>query len=352
MEGAARGGGPAGAEHSRVLAHAEELLDDPGRAHRSASKVPRQFKAATHVAPPTATLAASSEEAPVVPDAEADGTYACPECGKGVDTVVRWHLHRAACHGVLLPRAVFPEPTNTDQFRQDFRGVWFRLSREGHFFEMTEANRSRSARKLGEDVVVPLLVKGDKIRLKDGTRLFYGEGFDTESEPEVDVPAASTDPIPSYGGGRRGMEMRDDPDEQEQIRRLRERGSHTSAPVTPPKAAPPRKVGRNKASSTLEPENTPPRPPSGPRAEARAAGVEFTAGAASTGGAQPAADPPGSPSCSAAGSSTDGAPGFAISVMESTRRKQTTASISRLAALTWAPGVAGIGRPVPGARTT
>ena len=97
---------------------------------------------------------------------------------------------------------------------------------------MTEANRARSARKLGEDVVVPLLVKGDKIRLKDGTRLFYGEGFDTESEPEVAVPAASTDPIPSYGGGRRGMEMRDDPDEQEQIRKLRERGSHTSAPVT------------------------------------------------------------------------------------------------------------------------
>ena len=62
--------------------------------------------------------------------------------------------------------------------------------------------------------------------------------------------------------------------------------------------------------------------------------------------------PLGSPSCLAAGSSTDGAPGFAISVMESTRRKQTTASISRLAALTWAPGVAGMGRPVPGARTT
>ena len=160
---------------------------------------------------------------------------------------------------------------------------------------MTEANRSRSARKLGENVVVPLLVKGDKIKLKDGTRFFYGEGFDTESEPEVNVPAASTGPIPSYGGGRRGMEMRDDPDEQEQIHRLRERGSHSSAPVTPPKAAQPRKVGRNKASRTLEPENTPPRPPSGPRAEARAAGVEFGAGAASTGGASRQQIPPGQP---------------------------------------------------------
>ena len=57
----------------------EELVpDDQGRAHRSASKVPRQFKAATHVALPAAVMAAFSSEAPVVPDpdAEADGTYA------------------------------------------------------------------------------------------------------------------------------------------------------------------------------------------------------------------------------------------------------------------------------------
>ena len=48
-----------------------------------------------------------------------------------------------------------------------------------------------------------------------------------------------------------GVEMRDDPDEQEQIRRLRERGSHQSAPVTPPKAGPRKKAGRNKASRTV-----------------------------------------------------------------------------------------------------
>ena len=73
----------------------------------------------------------------------------------------------------------------------------------------------------------------------------YGEGFDEESE--VDVPSPAKEDIQSYGGGSRGpigVEMRDDPDEQEQIRRLRERGSHQSAPVTPPKAAPPRKAGR------------------------------------------------------------------------------------------------------------
>ena len=74
-------------------------------------------------------------------------------------------------------------------------------------------------RKLGPDVVIPLLVKGDRIRLKDGTRLLYGEGFDEESE-EVDVPSPAKEDIPSYGGGVRGpmgVEMRDDPDEQDQM---------------------------------------------------------------------------------------------------------------------------------------
>ena len=82
--------------------------------------------------------------------------------------------------------------------------------------------------------------------------------------------------------------MRDDPDEQEQVRKLRERGSGSSAPVTPPKAKP-RKGGRNKVSAIAEPSGTPPRPPAGPRAEARAAGVEFEAAeAASLRGAPPA----------------------------------------------------------------
>ena len=115
-------------------------------------------------------------------------------------------------------------------------------------------------------------MKGDKIRLKDGTCLRYGEGFEEESEPEAD-------PVTTTGRGSRvpqGTEMRDDPDEQEQVRNLRERGSGSSAPVTPPKAKP-RKGGRNKVSAIAEPSGTPPRPPSGPRAEARAAGLEYEA---------------------------------------------------------------------------
>ncbi|CAE7538998.1 RE1 [Symbiodinium sp. KB8] len=75
----------------------EELVpDDAGRAHKSATRVPRQFRAATHVAPAPATMAAYSDEAPSVPAAGADGMHVCPDCGKGLDSSVRWLLHRAA----------------------------------------------------------------------------------------------------------------------------------------------------------------------------------------------------------------------------------------------------------------
>ena len=131
---------------------------------------------------------------------------------------------------------------------------------------MTEEHQARSMRKLGPDVVVPLLVKGDKIRLKDGTRLLYGEGFDEESEPEIDAPAASTDPIPSYMaaafGVRSAWRCATTPTSRSRFassgsaartraRLLRRRRLHRL-----------KKAGRNKASRPLEPENTPPGPPS------------------------------------------------------------------------------------------
>ena len=270
----------------------EELIpDDPEskyyRAHKSASRVPRRFKAAAHVSLPTGIMAAMTEEAPDMPDPGPDGAFECPDCDVKSDTAVRWHLHRAACHNVPLSKAIFPPPSAMDSYRQDFRGAWFRLSREGLFFEMTEVHKARATRSLGRDVVLPLLVKGDRIRLKDGTCLRYGEGFEEESESEAD-------PGTTAGGGSqvdRAREMRDDPDEQEQVRKLRERGSGSSAPVTPPKPKP-RKGGRNKVSAIAEPSGTPPRPPAGPRAEARAAGVEYeSAEAASSGGAPPAQEP-------------------------------------------------------------
>ena len=110
-------------------------------------------------------MADYTDESRIIPGAGADGTYACPDCKKGLDSPVRWLLHRAANHGVSLPKSVFPQPTSSDQFRQDFRGQWFRLNRDGVFFEMTEAHYARSVKKLGPEVVIPLLVKGDRIRL-------------------------------------------------------------------------------------------------------------------------------------------------------------------------------------------
>ena len=77
-----------------------------------------------------------TEEAPDMPNEESDGTFVCPDCDVRPDSVVRWHLHRAACHNVPLTKAIFPPPSAMDSYRQDFRGQWFRLSREGLFFEI------------------------------------------------------------------------------------------------------------------------------------------------------------------------------------------------------------------------
>ena len=165
---------PMGDASKEERSSSEELLpDELGRAHLSASRVPRQFKAATHVAPALAIImAALSDEAPDFPAEEADGTYACPECGKKVDSVVRWHLHRAACHSVPRSKVIFPVPTSSDVYHQDFRGAWFRLSGEGHFFEMTEVHQARSARQLGPDTVLPLLPSWRKgIRFASKTEL-------------------------------------------------------------------------------------------------------------------------------------------------------------------------------------
>ena len=96
---------------------------------------------------------------------------------------------------------------------------------------------------------------------------------------------------------------------------------------------------RNKVSGTVvpEPENTPPRPPSG---------------AAPSGGAQQEADPPGSLSPSIELSTIVGAAGSATFAEASTRRRQMPASTNRLAARTWAPGAVAAGRPDPGALMT
>ncbi|CAE7361303.1 unnamed protein product, partial [Symbiodinium microadriaticum] len=243
----------------------EELVpDDPGRAHKSASKVPRQLKACAHVSPPPATMAAYTDETRRRSSQPRKLTARMRARTVEKASTLRFvgSFTGQRTTGSHSRRRFFPTPTTSDQFRQDFRGQWFRINREGVFFELTEAHHARSVRKLGPDVVIPLLVKGDRIRLKDGTRLLYGEGFDEESE-EVDVPSPAKEDIPSYGGGVRG------PIGVEICERL--------APERAGDAAQGRAPQEGRVQQGVE---------------ARAAGVEYDAGAASS---QQEADPPGQP---------------------------------------------------------
>ena len=100
---------------------------------------------------------------------------------------------------------------------------------------MNEPNRARTARKLGGNVVVPLLLKGTASGLRTGPVSFTGR---------VSIPKASrgsarfqtsqrnrSRPTAVVVAACRCATTRT----QEQVRRLRERGSHASAPVTPPR---------------------------------------------------------------------------------------------------------------------
>ena len=172
----------------------EELVpDDPGRAHRSASKVPRQ--AATHMAPPAATMAAFTDEAPVVPDAEADGTYACPHCHKSADSVVRAHRRATG----PLPQAAF-RPYEFHH-RQDFRGVCFAF-RGGDFFEMRKPQAP-----IGPDVCPP---PGKGARSGSKTEpLLRRVSTRGESESMFRPRRRADSPTAAPSGSHR-VEMRDD----------------------------------------------------------------------------------------------------------------------------------------------
>ena len=104
----------------------DEPMADASKEERSTSEelVPDDpDKAASHVALPPGIMAAMTEEAPDMPAEESDGTFVCPDCDVRPESVVRWHLHRAACHNVPLSKAIFPPPSAMDSYRQDFRGA-------------------------------------------------------------------------------------------------------------------------------------------------------------------------------------------------------------------------------------
>ena len=332
-----------------VRSTSEEMIpDDPEslyyRAHKSASRVPRRFKAAAYVSLPTGIMAAMTEEAPDMPDPGPDGAFECPDCDVKSDSAVRWHLRRAACHNVPLSKAIFPPPSAMDSYRQDFRGAWFRLSREGLFFEMTEVHKARATRSL--DVVLPLLVKGDKIRLNDGTCLRYGEGFEEESEPEAD-PAPPMEAHGSLAARRCATTL---------MSRSRSASSVSAALARARRSFPlSRSLGRVAATRC-------------PRSRSLVAlrpgrllgpGLRLAPlGWSTRRRRRPRPEAPHRPSRrgtsrfrSIGRSSIDGAVGSATFAAESTRRSQTTASTNRLAARSRAPGAGARGRPVNGAPT-
>ena len=80
-----------------------------------------------------------------MPNEESDGTFVCPDCDVRPDSVVRWHLHWAACHNVPLCKAIFPPPSAMDSCRQDFRGQWFGCRAKVCFL--------RSQRRIGPELL-------------------------------------------------------------------------------------------------------------------------------------------------------------------------------------------------------
>ena len=183
-------------------------------------------------------------------------------------------------------------------------------------------------------------LKGTASGLRTGPVSFTGR---------VSIPKAScrrangTDPdlrrwSSRHADARRPGRARASP-EAPRARLACERACHSA------EAGPPKKGGRNKAPSTLEPEHTPPRPPSG-------AGVEYTAGAASSEGAQPAADAPEQPIEFNPGQFYSWGSWVCYFCNGVNPPEAVECFYQPSGGPHEAPGATGPGRPVPGARTT
>ncbi|CAE7289674.1 pol [Symbiodinium sp. CCMP2592] len=201
-----------------VVALIEAFMDRAGRGAKDepmscctgGGGVLEKFRAAGYVAPPATVIAPPSAEADASPEQGADGSYPCEKCELSFTTPVQWYLHRAAVHGARLPPSAFPAAaTSTDEFRQDYRGAVFRLSREGFYYELTAAAAKKLETVIPADGRIALLQKGDSLMLKDGTKLLYDEAAGS---------SAST----------RNVRMRVARDEQDRVREDRERWERVS----------------------------------------------------------------------------------------------------------------------------
>ena len=174
-------------------ADGEEVSDDgqdaPGGAGSSSS------------ARPSRGGTVGSAPAPEVPRPNADGHYGCsaPGCGLAFESLVQYHLHQAACHGASLPPNLGISPSAPlDPFRQDCRGRLFRRGKDGGYGEVPMLRVIRYHKANGYDhSKVPLLKRGDRIQLEDGSHHIYGGSHPPgwlRDDPELD-------PAPESSGG-------------------------------------------------------------------------------------------------------------------------------------------------------
>ena len=153
-----------------------------------------------------------SAPAPEVPRPNADGHYGCsaPGCGLAFESLVQYHLHQAACHGASLPPNLGISPSAPlDPFRQDWRGRLFRRGKDGGYGEVPMLRVIRYHKANGYDhSKVPLLKRGDRIQLEDGSHHIYGGSHPPgwlRDDPELD-------PAPESSGG--GSTPKSEPTEE------------------------------------------------------------------------------------------------------------------------------------------
>ena len=172
-------------------ADGEEVSDDgqdaPGVAGSSSS------------ARPSGGGTAQSAPAPEEPRPNADGHYGCsaPGCGLAFESLVQYHLHQAACHGASLPPSLGISPSAPlDPFRQDWRGRLFRRGKDGEYGEVPMLRVIRYHKANGYDhSKVPLLKRGDRIQLEDGSHHIYGGSHPPgwlRDDPELDPAPESS----------------------------------------------------------------------------------------------------------------------------------------------------------------
>ena len=224
-------------------ADGEEVSDDG----QDAPEVAGSSSSARPSGGGTAQSASASEE----PRPNADGHYGCsaPGCGLAFESLVQYHLHQAACHGASLPPNLGISPSAPlDPFRQDWRGRLFRRGKDGGCGEVPMLRVIRYHKANGYDHSrVPLLRRGDRIQLEDGSHHIYGGSHPPgwlREDPELDPPPGS-----SSGGST----PKSEPKEEAEPRPPREAAPRGRA-LEPPKGDVQRRLAERRSKRDYSPD--------------------------------------------------------------------------------------------------